>query len=311
MKENKFLQTIGRKASMASLKLRKRSPEMLVVTGVIGFVVSGVLACKATLKVNDILDEAKDTVDKIHECKNDETFKDKYTDKDSTRDLVTTYGKTALKLAKLYAPALLVGASSITCIFVSNNIMHKRNIAVMAAYATLEKGFEKYRANVIEKYGKEADFEFLNNIKAKTIKEKRVDEGGNEIEVEKTINTIDAPSNSEFTRLYDDGNFGWTKDPEHNLYFLISEQNWANDKLRSQGYLFLNEIFRRLGYKETPAGQVTGWLYKPDDNEYQGDNYVDFGILNMNDECVRTFLEGDERSIWLNFNVDGIIYDKI
>lgn len=311
MKKSETMIKIGRKMSMASLKLKKYSPEIMVVAGVVGLVASTVLACKATLKVNDILEDAKENIDNIHECQNDESLKDEYTEEDSKKDLVIVYSKTALKLAKVYAPAVLLGAASITGIFMSHDILRKRNAAVMAAYAAVDRGFKQYRKNVVERYGEEADHELLHNIKAKIIKEKTVDENGNETEKEVTVKDVSRDAHSEYARCFDEACYNWTKDPEHNLYILRAEQNYANDKLRARGYLFLNEIYRRLGFDETPAGQVVGWLYRPDDPEYDGDSYVDFGIFDMSQKKVRDFIEGDEPSIWLDFNVDGIMYDKI
>lgn len=311
MKKNDMMIKMGRKMSIASLKLKKCSPEIMVVAGVIGLVASMVLACKATLKVNDILEDAKENIDNIHECENDETLKDKYTEKDSKKDLAIVYGKTAIKLAKLYAPAVIFGTVSVTGIFMSHNILRKRNAAVMAAYAALDRGFKQYRKNVVERYGEKTDYELLHNIKAKIIKEKSVDENGEEIETEVTVQEVAPEAHSEYARCFDETCHNWTRDPEHNFYILRSEQNYANDKLRAQGYLFLNEIYRRLGFEETPAGQVVGWLYRPDDPEYDGDSYVDFGIFDMSQKKVRDFIEGDEPSIWLDFNVDGIMYDKI
>lgn len=311
MKKSETMIKIGRKMSVASLKLKKYSPEIMVVAGVVGLVVSTVLACKATLKVNDILEDAKENIDNIHECENDESLKDEYTEEDSKKDLVIVYSKTALKLAKVYAPAVLLGAASITGIFMSHDILRKRNAAVMAAYAAVDRGFKQYRKNVVERYGEKADHELLHNIKAKIIKEKTVDENGNETETEVTVKDVVPRAHSEYARCFDETCCNWTRDPEHNFFILRAEQNYANDKLRARGYLFLNEIYRRLGFEETPAGQVVGWLYRPDDPEYDGDSYVDFGIFDMSQKKVRDFIEGDESSIWLDFNVDGIMYDKI
>lgn len=311
MKKRDIMIKMGRKMSMASLKFKKYSPEIMVTAGVVGLVTSTVLACKATLKVNDILNETKENIDNIHECKNDESLKDKYTEEDCKKDLAIVYSKTAIKLAKLYAPAIILGTASITGVFMSHNILRKRNAAVMAAYAAVDRGFKQYRKNVVERYGENADYELLHNIKAKIIKEKIIDDSGNEVEIEKTIKTSDDIAQSEFRRCFDAGNCGWTKDAEHNLFMLRTQQNWANDKLKSQGYLFLNDVYRQLGYKETPAGQVTGWLYRPDDEDYEGDNYVDFGIFDMTNDKIRDFIEGEEPTVWLDFNVDGIIYDKI
>ena len=134
-------------------QLKKHSPEILIVGGVIGTVTSAVMACKATTKLNDILEESKDTIDKIHEVTADEAYADRYSEEDAKKDLTITYVQTGLKIAKLYAPSVVLGAFSIGCMVASNNILRKRNIALAAAYATVDKSFKEYRGRVVERFG--------------------------------------------------------------------------------------------------------------------------------------------------------------
>ena len=91
--------------------------------------------------------------------------------------------------------------------------------------------------------------------------------------------------------------------------FLRAQQQYANDKLIAQGHLFLNEVYDMLGLPRTKAGAIVGWVY--DDNNAVGDNFVDFGIYDVHRETARDFVNGYERSILLDFNVDGVIYDLI
>ena len=90
-----------------TLGLKRHSPEILMVTGIIGVVASTVIACKATLKVNDILDNAKLEVEKIHECAARTDLVDEYSEQDKKKDLAIVYVQTGVKLAKLYAPAVI------------------------------------------------------------------------------------------------------------------------------------------------------------------------------------------------------------
>ena len=62
-----------------------------------------------------------------------------------------------------------------------------------------------------------------------------------------------------------------------------------------------------LGIPKTKAGQVVGWVYDPE--HPVGDNYVDFGLFDLDRERVRRFVNGDERNILLDFNVDGNIWE--
>ena len=288
-------------------QIKKHSPEILLVAGVVGTVTSAVMACKATTKISTILEDTKETIDKFHQYAEYETKED-YTVEDSKKDLAITYVQTGVKLAKLYAPSVILGALSITSILASNDILRKRNVAIAAAYATLDRGFKEYRSNVVERYGEEVDRELKYNIKAKKFEEKVVDEKtGKEKTVKTTVKVADVDGYSGYARFFDEGCRAWEKDSETNLFFLRAEQNYANDRLRSRGYLFLNEVYERLGIPTTKAGQSVGWIYNPNDPEHKGDNYVDFGIYDMHREKCRDFVNGYERVILLDFNVDGDI----
>lgn len=292
----------------ASFKLQKHSPEILVVAGVVGTVASAIMACKATTKLNSILEESKETIDKIHEVAADESMADKYTPEDAKKDLTITYVQTGIKLVKLYAPSIALGALSIGCILSSNNILRKRNVALAAAYATVDKSFKEYRGRVIEKFGEAIDRELKYNIKEQKVEETVTDpETGKEKKVKKTIQVSDIDGYSEYARFFDDGCKGWEKDAEMNLMFLRAQQQYANDLLRARGRLFLNEVYRMLGIPETKAGQVVGWVYDPENP--MGDNYVDFGIYDINKPRNRDFVNGYERTILLDFNVDGNIWE--
>lgn len=286
-------------------QLKKHSPEIFVVAGVAGTVVSAVMACKATTKVNPILEEAKAMVDSIHAVA--EKPDTEYTKEDTTKALAITYTKTGLELAKLYGPSILLGAASITCILTSHKILRKRNIALAAAYATEHIGFKEYRGRLIERFGEELDKELKYNIKAKEIEEVVKNEDGTETTVKKTVNAADPNLNSDYARFFDEYCTGWSKVPEYNLVFLKQQQNYANDILKTRGHLFLNEVYDMLGIARTQAGQIVGWVY--DIDHPVGDNFVDFGIYDLYDERKRDFVNGRERSILLDFNVDGNIWE--
>lgn len=312
MKKLAIVNTMTTSFHKTGLRLKKHSPEILVAAGVIGTVTSAVMACKATLKVNDILDDTKDQLDKIHECASDPRMEGKYTAEDAKKDTTIVYAQTGVKLVKLYGPSVALGVLSITSILASNNILRKRNVALAAAYTTIDKSFKEYRNRVIERFGKEVDHELKYNIKKQKVEEVVTDpETGKEKKVKKTIDVAGPELASPYARFYDDGCTSWEKDPEANLFFLRAEQNLANDRLRARGYLFLNEVYERLGIPTTKAGQIVGWIYDPENPDHQGDDYVDFGIYDINREKSRDFVNGYERVILLDFNVDGPILDQI
>ena len=298
---------LTRGLSRLGLKLKKHSPEILMVTGTIGVVTSAVMACKATLKVNDILEETKQDVDKINGVLENEEYADKYSEEDSKRDLLIVYAQTGIKLAKLYAPSVILGTLSLGAMITYNNILRRRNVELAAAYPVLDKGFKDYRSNVIERFGEKIDKELKHNIKAKTFETVTVDENGKEKKTKEEVNICDEIS--DFARFFDEGSRYFTKDPEYNLMFLKNQERYANDKLKAKGYLFLNDVYRMLDIPETKAGQIVGWIY--DEKCPNGDNYVDFGIYNTNREKSRDFVNGYEKVILLDFNVDGNILEHI
>lgn len=308
MKKSEIMKTVGGAFNKVGFQLKKHSPEILVVAGVIGTVASAVMACKATTKISTIIDKTKEDVDNIHKCLEDESLAEEYTQDDSKKDLAIVYIQTGVKLAKLYAPSVILGALSITGILASNNILRKRNVALAAAYATVDQGFKDYRKRVVERFGEQIDRELKYNIKAKKFETIEVDpETGKEKKVKETVDIADPNTYSDYARFFDDGCTGWEKNSEYNLMFLRAEQNYANDRLKARGYLYLNEVYERLGIPCTKAGQIVGWVYNPD--KPNGDNYVDFGIYDIAREKAREFVNGYERTILLDFNVDGNILD--
>ena len=306
-----FNNNLNRKINKMGLLLKKHSPEILAVAGVIGTLASGVLACKATTKISKVLEEPKDTIDKIHKLRDGELEStEPYTEEDSKKDLTIVYAKTGVQLVKLYAPSVALATLSIGCMLTSNRILKKRNVALAAAYATVEKGFKEYRGRVVEKFGEDIDRELKYNIKAKEIQETVTDENGKKKKVKKKIETIDRiDDHSEYAKFFDSSCAQWEDDPEYNLTFLKMQQEFANNKLQEKGYLFLNDVYDMLDIPRTKAGQIVGWIY--DEKNPVGDNYVDFGIYELYADANRRFVNGLEPVILLDFNVDGNILELI
>lgn len=309
MKKTDIMMTMTRKANRAALKLKKHSPEILVGVGIVSIVAGGVLACKSTLKVNEVVDKTKEDIERIHEA-TERGYTDagkEYTVDDSKKDLSIVYVQTGVKFAKLYAPAVALAGAGIACILKSHGILSERNAAIAAAYAAVETGFKEYRGRVIERFGKDLDRELKYGIKAKEVERVVVGEDGSETTVKETIEVVNPNLKSPYARFYDDGCNGWTKSAEYNLNFLIDQQSFANDLLKQQGHLFLNEVYDMLGIPRTQAGNVVGWIY--DEDNPIGDNFVDFGFFDVYNEKARDFVNGYERTILLDFNVDGNILE--
>lgn len=290
-------------------KVQKYSPEILAGVGVVGVVASTVMACKATMKLDEILNDSRETREKIVDVKDNPEYTEVYSPEDAKKDLTINYTQTAMKIAKLYAPAVMLGSASLGCLLASNGILRKRNAALSAAYVTVDKSFKEYRNRVAERFGNEVEKEIRYNIKAEEIEKVVFDEEGNETVVKETLKTMDPNLYSDYAKFFDEASPCWQNDPEYNLMFLKSQQQYANDLLRAKGRLFLNDVYDMLGIDKTKAGQVVGWVY--DEANPSGDNFVDFGIYDMTKERVRAFVNGYETNILLDFNVDGNIWDKM
>ncbi len=293
---------LSRTIHTVGFQAKKHAPEICTTLGIIGGVSATVLACKATRKIDVIFEEKKQVKENIEICLADHEVQ--YTEEDAKKDMYITNVQTTVKLLKIYSPAIVLGTLSIASILFGQRILKKRNAALGAAYLAMENGFKNYRKNVVERFGEDVDKELKYGIKAKEIVEKN--EKGKE--VKKTVYEINGEVKeiSPYARFFEESSTQWKKDSEYNLMFLRRQQDYANEVLKCKGYLFLNDVYSMLGIPKTKAGQVVGWKWNNN-----GDNYVDFGIYDVTDERKRAFVNGYERNILLDFNVDGNILGNL
>ena len=316
-----FMTTLTRQANRLAMKMVKISPEIMIVAGVVGTIAGTVMACKATAKAQTELKADFDELDRIEEFKkkNDDLPAEQkmdYSVADYNDDRNKVRARIAVKAVRLYAPAVSVTAASLASIIFSHRILCKRNIGLAAAYAALDKGFKEYRSRVVDKLGDEQDKKFRYGFEDKVIEVETEDESGNKVTETKVVQSVvDLPETGDSTysiyaRFFDESSPNWEKSPEYNLSFLRGCESMANAKLKAKGYLFLNDVYEMLGLERSAAGQVVGWIYDPSDPFR--DNYVDFGIYNdIERPRNRAFVNGYERSILLDFNVDGDILSEM
>jgi len=293
------------------LMVQKNSPQILLVVGIVGGIGATVLACRATLQVEEVLDDHKEKIDKINGCwekvKEGEIALDEYSENDRKRDLAVTYTQTTVNFIKLYAPAIGLSVFSILCIVKGHNILSKRNVAVVAAYKAIAEGFNAYRKRVVEEHGEEVDYMYKNNLRSVEITEMAyTDDDGVKHKAQKKTKLVSDDNNglSVYAKFFDETCSQWSKNSEYNFLFLRSQQNYYNNMLQARGHVFLNEVYDALGIERTQAGTIVGWVLG------EGrDNYIDFGIFDGERTRVRDFVNGYERSILLDFNVDGVIFD--
>lgn len=274
------------------------SPEILAGAGIVGVVAGVVLACKATLGADEVVENAKEKLDEVRE-EPEETRK---------KDLALTYAKTGFELVKLYSPAVLCETAAIVCFLASNDILKKRNAALLAAYTTIDNCFKEYRGRVIERYGEKVDHDLYYNVKTEKVEKTVTDpKTGKTKKVKETVEVADPNLGSMYARYFDaETAKEYERNSDMNLFTLSARQTMANDRLYSHGYVFLNEIYRSLGMEETKAGQIVGWTYDPDRDD-KGDNYIDFRVQ----EVARLNDHGDvEKVLMIDPNVEGPIIDK-
>lgn len=293
----------------AGLKIKKYSPEILVVVGTTSVITGFVLGCKATLKAEEVLDKHEEEMDVVAEARE---HADDYSETDYKKDILIVYTHTAGRFVKLYAPGVGFTILGIGCYLGSYGILKKRNVALMAAYKILETSFSDYRKRVVNELGAEKDLHFLHGATDAAQDSELAQKAAEKNEALEGIVLPGGKTPSMYAKFFDETSTEWTRSAETNKMILNARQNWANDLLNSRGYLFLNEVYQMLGMEVTKAGQVVGWIKN---NPNGGDNYVDFGMFNvyrgLSDEPMRKFHNGYEKSILLDFNVDGVIWDMI
>lgn len=283
------------------LHTQKASPTLLFAGGVVGVVATTILASRATLKISSVLEGTEDNIRKANllHARKDEAL---YSDADYQRDMTIIYSRAAVNVVKLYGPAVVVGTLSIAALTGSHVMLNRRYAAVSAAYAALDKGFREYRRRVVDELGEDQDRKFRYG--GETTKARDVEAAASK-DVAKTRH-LDPNQHSVYARFFDELSSSWNHEPEYNYLFLRCQQNYMNDLLRARGHVFLNEVYDRLGIPRSRPGAVVGWVM-----DGAGDNFIDFGIFDGHKPRARDFVNGREGSVLLDFNVDGIIYDKI
>lgn len=290
---NSVSRSFGRKVLVA----KQNSPHIFFGLGLAGIITSTVLACKATLKLEKIVDEINEDLEGVKTLKTQiglTTNGHIYTEKEYFKDVSYVYTRSALKLTKLYGPAVLVGGVSVAALTGSHVQLTRRNAALTMTLAAVSKAFEDYRARVAEEIGAERELEIH-----RAITEKQAEIDGKK----QTVKITDPNGWSPYCRFFEESNPNWTKDPETNRVFIQCQQNYANHLLHARGHVFLNDVYDSLGMERSKAGSIVGWVVDGD-----GDGYIDFGLFEVTSQ---RFINNQERSILLDFNVDGVVFDKI
>lgn len=280
-----------RSVAISMLKMKKASPHIFFVGGVVGVVGATVLACKSTLKLEKTIDEIKEDIVEtkhIHEIKSDTALE--YDERSYYKDLGRVYVRSTVKLGRLYGPSIILGTASVAALTGSHVQMTRRNAALGTTLAAVSKAYDEYRLRMQEELGEQKERDIYQGVTTET--------KGN-----KKIAVFNPTGFSVYARIFDETCQSWTKDVERNRMFLKCQQTYANHKLQAHGYLLLNDVYDMLGFERSSAGCVVGWVRDGD-----GDGFVDFGLF---DAAATRFINGLENAVWLDFNVDGVVYELI
>lgn len=277
-------------AGNTALKLRASSPTILVVTGVVGFGVTAVMAAKASRK-------AEAPIEEFHK----ERFAIQHaglSEQEEKTEIIALYRNTGLDLAKVYGPTVVVGTLSAASILYGHQLLSRRHVATMLAYSGLQEQFLSYRARVAQTIGEKLEKDIYDGAHGEWVEDP--DHKG-EYKLQPVWDgSLD--HDSYLRPWFNQFNVNWTRDWQARKFFLQSAQSYANDRLEIYGHVLLNEVLDGLGLPRQPEGWQAGWLKKAD-----GSSYIDFGILASNDPNTIDFLEGRSDEVRFNFNIDGDI----
>lgn len=273
------------------LWFRQHSPDFMFAGGCIAGAGAIIFAIRSTRKLDPVLSEFENEVNHIHET---------VEEKDQGKELTKVYLKYAFKLAKLYSPTIVCAALSFILHFGCKDVLGRRNAKLAAAYASLDAAYKAYKAEVEKKYG------IAEKQSLEAPREAVVNEETGEVTDEGKPEEI-----GDYGRLFGEGySYAWQPDGSVNLTFLKAQQAYANQIFQARGYLFLHEVYEMLGVKDSDAAHIVGWMWS-DKLDADGDNYISFGIDNLQNPRVMSFLTGDTNEIWLDFNCQGVILGKI
>lgn len=263
------LQFVTRAAFKAFTVAKKFAPDAMTIGASIGVVATAVTSARATLKVHNYLSEHGETI--VEELESDT----------SAKKQLAVVKKHSAGIVKPYLLPAALGVSTIGCVIGAHSIMANRLTAATSALTILQEKLDKAMENV------DTDAQIK---KAKT---------------QEDLDNVLLPA---ATAIFDDQSTLWRKTAGGNLMTLESVQTFMNDRLRTKGIVFLNEVLDQLDLPRTKYGQLVGWVYGTGDSH----DFIDFGLdsaLNQRNKELNG--ENWDRYVYLTFNVDGLVYDLI
>ena len=287
----------------SALLIKAHSPAILTGVGIAAGITATILACRATLKVEPVVDEFQNDLKSINECEGLGVYRNDPV-KNIIRDRFRAFGRASWRLTKLYSPAIVAGLISVGCLVQGHRLLNARNASLVAAYKVLEGTFDKYREKTKEAVGEDREQEIFYATERELASESSTgvnDEG-------EAVPVVPLPDEyTTYARFFDELSPKWNEDAALNVMFIKAQQNHANDILLSRGHLFLNEVYDMIGVPRTSAGAVMGWVVE----EGKDLPVVDFGLYRGDIERKRAFVNGIEPAVLLDFEGLSLIFDRI
>ena len=321
MKLGKVAAPLTRRLGVLGLKVSQKSPELCLIGGIACGITGTVLACKATLKADDILDRHNERKKKIKEAA--KVAEEDGVEYNKNLDMAIAYKELIFDGIKLYGPAILFGIASVGLCCCSVGILKKRNLALLTAYTALDDNFKKYRTRAVDKFGEEIDRELSGGVKKEKVLVEEVDpETGEVTHEEKEVETLDKATMGDWTNLdrvfSSETTCHWQPDKYLNESFLKATQYHFTNLLQTRGYVFLDEVYKELGFPITGTSKIVGWIIDPADPK-QKTKQVSLGLMpSVYEETgehvyptgrvVRAF---SGLSYYLTFDVDGVIWNLV
>ena len=195
--------------------VKKNASTILTCVGSVGVVTTTVLAVKATPKAMRLLEEAKN----------------------EKEEPLTVMDKIVIA-GPSYIPAVIMGVTTIACIFGANALNKRQQASLMSAYALLDKSYKDYKKKVSELYGEDAD----KNVRTELAKDVYED---SDVEYEDNkLLFYDEYSQQYFNATMED---------------VLTAEYVLNRDFAYHGYAVLNEFYDLLKLPRTDYGDVLGW----------------------------------------------------
>ena len=293
--------------------LEHHAPKILVAVGIGCGIGGAVTACKATLKLPETMKDISEAVEEAKNMPEEDEEQKKVKDK----AVVKTYISGGVKLAKLYGPSVVLGVTSIACVLSGNRIMNKRYAGAVAAISSTEKMFSEYRKRVVEEFGETKDMQFANGIREVTEEEPILDKNGNpktdkngEVKTTKKVHSEMDPNVNKYSRMFDEISTNErSPNADYNRTTLLTREAYFRDRLHTYRYLFLNDVYKDLGFPITEYGQDMGWIIDEETPEVT----FDMGLYDLNSNGSRRIDDLDDmtNAVLLTFKNVRYIKDKV